>query len=71
MRGYAILGQRRVRPLSEGQTRCACVTVGRRSRLFAWVGCRSCRGTGVADAPNFLRARGVRSCNASSATEGM
>lgn len=71
MRPYAIPGQRRVRPLDGDQRRCPCVTVGRRNRLFAWVGCATCRGTGVADAPVSLRPLGPRSCNASSITEDM
>ena len=67
---YAILGQRLVSPETRrGRPLCACLQVGRRGRLYAWLNCKDCRGTGGTGATEEHRPSRV--CNTSSMREGM
>jgi hypothetical protein len=69
-RSYVIDGQRLVSATTrDGRPLCQCAQVGRGGRLFAWIDCKSCRGTGGAGAPVDAVASGVR--NSGSLSEGL
>jgi hypothetical protein len=71
MRAYPIHGQRRISAdTRQGRPLCACAQVGAGSKLYAWVGCTDCHGTGGAGASPATH-RPSRVCNSSSLTEGM
>lgn len=58
MRSFAIQALRRVTPRSrDNRPKCSCVQVVG-SKLYAWTGCESCRGTGGAGAPEGAKASG-------------
>ena len=69
-RGYVIDGQRLVSAATrDGRPLCPCAQVGRGGRLYAWIDCKSCRGTGGAGAPEDAVASSVR--NSGSLSEGL